>query len=463
MELIRTKLACATVLACLATGTAHAKATHEEIAKLGKEYTCMGAEKAGTPSGVAEFTGKWLGPAPGMSTEPGKFPTDPYANEKPQFTITAQNVAQYAERLSEGQKAMFKKYPGTYKMHIYPSHRDFHFDDSICKVAAMNASQAELAPDGFSVTNAYKGSHPFPFPKNGVEAVWNGEFPPRSFVEFRDTDLAVVYPNGSILWGAFKMWTLNRNNDPKLRGTKFEGIFNYARGVTVKPERERGAMTRALDDFTLGHGNRLAWQYIPGNRRVRQAPDFGYDMPNPSSGNTLTIDENRLFNGSIERYNWKLLGKKEMYIPYNGYKLESPAAGENHYAKLLTPGHENPDFVRWELHRVWIVEAKLKEDFRHIYATRILYADEDSWQYVMSDIFDARGGLWRFNWLNIYYLPGPNILNQLTGFYHDLNSGNYSAFDLTQAKSKSTVIDLPGADYANPNFYSIENLSTGGY
>ncbi len=463
MVQIKTKLAFAAIMTCFATGAAHAKATAEELAKLGNQLTCVGAEKAGTASGVAEFTGKWMGPAPGMTTEPGKHQIDPYANEKPLFTITAQNVAQYADKLSDGQKAMFKKFPATYKMLVYPSHRDFAFDKSICDVAAQNAAQAELSADGFTVPNGLKGGILFPFPKNGIEGIWNGVFSPHPPVEYRDTDLAVVYPNGTIQWGAQLFWMYNRNNDPKLRGTKFEGVMNYARIVTILPEREKGAMTRTLDDFTLGHDARLAWQYIPGNRRVRQAPGFGFDMPNPSSANTLTIDETRLFNGSHERYNWKLLGKKEMYIPYNGYKLESQAAGANKYAKLLTPGHENPEFVRWELHRVWVIEGKLKEGYRHIYASRVLYADEDSWQFAMNDIYDGRGSLWRFNWLNIIYQPGSHVFNPGTAFYHDLNTGNYSAYDLTQDKPKTVVDDAPGVEYANPTFFSIENLSSGGY
>jgi hypothetical protein len=453
----------AAAMAVCAISSAHAKATAEEIAKLGNQLTCVGAEKAGTPSGVAEFTGKWLGPAPGMSTEPGIHPSDPYAGEKPLFTITAQNVAQYADKLSEGQKGMFKKFPSTYKMNVYPSHRDFRYDDSICKVIAQNAAQAELAPDAFSVTVGFRGAPLFPFPKNGLEAVWNGQFPTRTFVEYRDSDLAVVYANGTILWGKQLFWDYQPQNDPKLRGTKMEGPSNYARIVTLLPEREKGNVTRTVDDFTMGKGARLAWQYLPGNRRVRQAPDFGFDMPNPSSGGTLTVDETRLFNGSHERYNWKLLGKKELYIPYNNFALESPAVGANQYAKLLTPGHENPDFVRWELHRVWVLEARLKEGYRHLYGTRILFLDEDSWQFTMSDIFDSRGALWRFNWINNYYMPGPKIFEGVSAFYHDLNTGNYSVYDLMQAKPKSVVVDAPGVEYANPTFYSLENLSAGGY
>ena len=442
---------------------AHAKATPEELGKLGKQLTCMGAEKVGSPGGVAEYTGKWLGTAPGMVAEPGKHPGDPYANEKPLFVITAQNLPQYADRLSEGQKAMFRKYPNSFRMQVYPSHRDFSYDESICKVVALNAAEAELATDGMSVNNGHMGAHPFPFPKSGLELLWNGVMPTAVHVEYRDTDLAVVYPTGSILWGQQLVWTLTRANDPQLRGKKYEGVSTYARGVTLLPEREKGVMTRVIDKFSMDKEARLAWQYISTTRRIRQAPGFGFDMPNPSSANTLTIDDTRMFNGSGERYNWKIVGKKEIYIPYNNYRLEAKVVGENKYAKLLMPNHENPELVRWELHRVWILEARLKEGFRHLYPHRVLYLDEDNSLFTMADTFDAQGNLWRFNWINNIYQPGPNTFNQFSAYYHDLNSGNYTVYDLTQAKPQGVVTNLPGAEYANPAFYSIDNLKSSGY
>lgn len=466
MKLIRfmSKASLSLALSIIGTTVAHAKATSEELAQLGKQLTCMGAEKAGTPSGVAEYTGKWLGPAPGMVTEVGKHPVDPYAAEKPLFTITAGDVAKHADKLSEGQKTMFKKYPATYKMHVYPSHRDFRLDESMCKAVALNAAEAELIDDGANVKNGRKGATLFPFPKTGLELLWNGAFPARTNVEFRDADGAVVYPNGNILWGRQLMWQYARMNDPKLRGTKMEGVAAYTKLVTLQPEREKGAITKALDFFTMDKDQqRNAWQYIPSVRRVRQAPGFGFDMPLPSSANTITVDETRIYNGSGQRYQWKILGKKEMYIPYNNYRLESREAGQNKYAKLLTPGHESPDFVRWELHRVWALEAQLKEGFRHLYSKRIFYIDEDSMQFTMSDTFDSQGQIWRLNWINNIYVPGPNVFGQYTAFYHDFSNGQYTVYDLTQDKPQWVVTDQPGADYANPEFYSTDNMKGGGY
>ena len=388
---------------------------------------------------------------------------DPYAAEKPLFAITAQNVGQYADRLTDGQKAMFRKYPGSFRMNVYPSHRDFRYDEAVCRAAARNAAETELLENGLAVRNGYMGAVLFPLPKSGLEVLWNGVLPYRAAIDFRDTDIAIVAPGGKISWGGQQMWSYARGNDPRLSGTRHEGVAAYSRLVTVLPEREKGTVSHVQDFFTMEKQARIAWQYIPAVRRVRQAPGFGFDMPNPSSAGTLTVDDARLFNGSGERYNWTLLGKKEIYIPYNGYKLEGKAAGENKYGRLLTPNHENPEFVRWELHRVWVVEGKLKEGFRHLYPSRTLYVDEDSWQFVMADNYDAQGNVWRFNWINTYYLPGSNFFNQLSAFYHDLSSGNYSAYDLTQAKEKSDVVDEPNAEWAKVDFYSLDNLKATGY
>ena len=450
-------------LLCLTAGTALAKASPEEITQLDGALTCMAADPAGSSKGVASYSGKWLGAAPGMQAESGHLYSDPYAEEKPLYTITAQNMAHYSDQLSEGQKAMLQRYPGSFRMAIYPSHRDFRYDDSICRVIRQNAREAQLSGHGLTIDNAAMGAPPFPFPKSGLELLWNATLPALTHTEYRDTDLAMLNASGSITWGSQLVWTLTRANDPALRGKKMEGLYNLARGVTLLPERDKGVMTRIIDKFSMEKDARLAWQYISATRRIRQAPGFGFDMPLASSANTLTIDDVRMFNGSGERYDWKILGKREIHIPYNNYRLEMAEVGKNRYAALLTPHHENPELIRWELHRVWVLEARLKQGYRHIYPRRLFYIDEDSWLFTMADTFDAQGKLWRFNWVNNLYQPGPNVFNQFSAFYHDLHTGSYTVFDLTQAKTRGIVSNAPNVEYGNVNFYSIDNLKAAGY
>ena len=152
----------------------------------------------------------------------------------------------------------------------------------------------------------------------------------------------------------------------------------------------------------------------------------------------MTIDSDRLFNGSPERYTWKLLGKREMYVPANSYKIH----GKNvKYADLIKQGVPNSDFIRWELHRVWVVEGSLKEGYRHLYGKRVLFLDEDTGQAVMSDFYDTRGSLWQYAYINYYYAFDINAWQAGTSFYFDLNSGGYVAYNLFQERPNGPILN----------------------
>src|SRR5688572_11895483 len=117
-------LACA--LAVLGAYPAWAAVTPEEAAKLGAELTPLGGEKAANADGtIPAWTGGIKSPAdagvPGYKT--GQHHPDPFANDKPLFTITNDNVAQYAGKLTEGHKKLLAQYKGTYKMIVYPTRR----------------------------------------------------------------------------------------------------------------------------------------------------------------------------------------------------------------------------------------------------------------------------------------------------------------------------------------------------
>ena len=172
---------------------------------------------------------------------------------------------------------------------------------------------------------------------------------------------------------------------------------------------------------------RQAWTYNAGQRRVRRAPNVAYDAPGTASDSLRTTDDFDMFNGSPNRYDWKLVGKKEMYIPYNSYKLHSDKLK---YDDILMAGHINPEHVRYEKHRVWVVEANLKEGTRHIYKKRVFYIDEDSWQVQVADMYDNRGELYRVGVAyGVNYYEVPTQWSTLD-VYHDLNSRRYLAIGL---------------------------------
>ncbi len=427
-------------MSLLVAGAALAKVPAAEADKLGKDLTCVGAEKAGSKDGVPEYTGKWLGTPPGVQYTPhvGQHPVDPYAGEKPVLTITAENQAQYAARLSDGQKALFAKFPKTFRMDIYPGHRDFRYDDSVCEMAKKNALNAEITDGGLGIKGAVKGAIPFPIPKDGQEALMNNMFPNRAYNEDKVADIANVLSVGIIAWGRQRNQNLGVVGLPAEIGKPLEGNMAYSLNGTLLPEREKGSVSVSSEPVNFAKNKRLAWSYDPGTRRVRQLPEYGFDQPLGGSGGKMTIDSDRLFNGSPERYNWKLLGKREMYIPANAYKIH----GKNvKYADLIKPGVPNPDLVRWELHRVWAVEGTLKEGYRHLYGKRVLFLDEDNGMAVMSDFYDARGALWQYGYINYYYGFDINAWQAGSAFYFDLNSGGYVAYNLFQERPVGPVLN----------------------
>lgn len=406
--------------ALLLTPTAHAKSTAEEAAELGgKQYTCMGAEAAGNADGsIPAFSGQWSGSYPGMQHREGYDP-GPYAAEKPLFTISSKNAAQYAAHLTEGQKALLTKYPDNFRMPVYASHRDFRYPDWVCDTVKKNAATAELVHDGLGLTGT-TGGIPFPFPKNGLEAQWNMQLPHRAWTEESLSDQFIVYADGRRSAGRVRYGILSLWNDPKTRGSNQDKINSYYLLETLLPERDKGSLIVGWTPNDTST-DRQTWAYNPGTRRVRQAPEFGFDTPQ-GAGGFRTVDDDRLFNGSPERYDFKIVGKKEIYVPYQIYAINDPAVK---YPQLLTPGTVNPDYMRYELHRVWLIEATLKPGNRHIYARRQFYVDEDSWHALWADNYDGRGGLWRASFATYFYAPSIEGFQAGVSVYHDLTANAY--------------------------------------
>jgi len=441
MKITRTGLMLAVVVTANSglIGYAHAAVSPQEAAKLGKELTCVGAEQAGNAEGtIPPYTGKYLGEVPGWNhvKYSGDQPVDPYAAEKPILVITAANMSQYEAHLTDGQKALLKKYPTTYKMNIYPGHRDFRYPDYVCRRAMSNALHAKLVDDGMGLEGL--GQVPFPIPKTGMELLWNHQLPARAYTEEKTTDLASVLPNGSIGWGKAYARGLSQANSPAVEPTTDGKIQAMSSNLTLKPARDNGSLTIAHEPYNFAANPRQAWSYSPSTRRVRQLPGYGYDQPMIGTNGTMTVDEDRLFNGSPERYDWKIIGKREIYIPANAYKAN---AGTIKYADLLTPNHPNPEFMRYELRRVWVLEADLKEGYRHIYGKRVLFLDEDTWSAVMADNYDTRGQLWKHAMINYYYHPDMSGWQAGSQFFIDLNSGQYTGYGMSNEEKKGPILN----------------------
>ena len=372
------------LLAGLATAST---AIAQTAADLGKSLTPMGAIRAGNADGTIP---PWTGGLSAMPAgwHPGDPRPDPYGNERPLFTITAANAARYQDKLAAGTLAMLRTLPG-FRVDVYPSHRSFAAPPFIYDAAMANATHAHLTADGEEVEGAHV-TVPFPIPHNGAEAIWNHILRWRGFGASRTMALAITTPTGDY---ALQKW-IERIFLPY----DIPGYDNARRmdslywSEVVSPSRIAGLITLSVSYQNPTEQPRNAWQYYPGERRVRRAPEISYDTPYNNSDGLATVDDYDMFNGAIDRYDWKLVGRRELYVPYNTNKFQDP---RYKYSDLIKRDSVNPDAVRWELHRVWQVEATLKPDFMHVYARRTVYLDEDSWTILISDRYDGRGSLWR--------------------------------------------------------------------
>ncbi|TPG76847.1 DUF1329 domain-containing protein [Pseudomonas arsenicoxydans] len=417
-------------LSLLATGVM-AAVPAAEADKLGKSLTPMGAEMAGNADGSIPA---WKPLPKNAGTVDSKgFLSDPFASEKPLFTITAQNVDQYKEKLAPGQYAMFKRYPETFKMPVYPSHRGSTVPDDVFAAIKKNATSTTLVSGGNGLEN-FETAVPFPIPKSGIEVIWNHITRYRGGSVTRLVTQATPQPNGSYSLVYFQDQFVFRDKmkdyDPKNPGN----ILFYFKQKVTAPARLAGGVLLVHETLDQVKEPRSAWVYNAGQRRVRRAPQVSYDGPGTAADGLRTSDNLDMFNGAPDRYDWKLEGKKEMYIASDSYKLDSPNLK---YDDIIKAGHINQDLTRYELRRVWHIVATLKEGQRHIYAKRDFYIDEDTWQAAVIDHYDGRNQLWR-----VAEAHAQDYYNVQVPWYtletlYDLQSGRYLALGMKNEEKQA--------------------------
>lgn len=441
-------------LLALAAHTTLAAVAADEAKKLGTTLTQTGAERAGNADkSIPEYTGGLTTPPAGYEKGSGIRP-DPFAAEKPLYAITAQNMAQYESKLTAGTKEMLKKYP-TMRVDVYPSHRSMAFPKYVLENTVKNATVVKTTDDGLGLEGTYAGI-PFPIPKTGNEVMWNHLLRYTGQSYFTQYDSINVDSSGkAVLATTGQIYMDYPYYDPKRSGQSADSdIYFRTKIAYTAPARRAGEALLAQDYINPMKNGRRAWQYLPGQRRVKLAPDIAYDTPNPGSAGASTYDDAWVFNGAMDRYDFKLVGKQEMLVPYNTFKL---VYAKDPYA-VTTPNHLNPDFVRWEEHRVWVVEATLKADKRHIYAKRTFYVDEDSWIAVASDEYDARGQLYRAGYVYTnpsYEVPAPASMGQS---FHDFTTGGYNMTGLMGAYN----VGLKYTDPMSANAWSADALAGSG-
>jgi len=411
---------CVLMMLAWAGVSAFALVTSQEAAELKSRLTPVGAERAGNSEGtIPAWTGGVSAAAGYVSGAPRP---DPFAADKPIFSITARNFREHQDKLPEGAKALFAKYPN-YRMDVYPSRRSAAAPDWVYENIARNAVRARPAPEGIAYgVEGAAGGIPFPIPKDGFEALWNHLLafwgPAREV-----TVSTYIVPAGGAVE---KASTYKEIADfpyyypgagPESAGPYYFKTLHSA----IAPPARAGEAYLNWQPLNIRRNNFAAWRLLPGEHRVRKAPGISYDVPDADAAGFVTLDEYYIFFGGMDRYNFKLVGKKEMYIPYNNNRLYTRPVGE-----VLGRDHADPGLLRYELHRVWVVDGTLAPGAHDVVGHRRLYLDEDSWMAAYSDSWDEAGRLWKFGQATMYLMADVPAMVVGSQFVYDLQLGGYA-------------------------------------
>lgn len=387
----------ALVLALGITGLTQAAVTPEEAKQLGTTLTPWGAIKAGNKEGtIPAYEGglpTTTAPA-GFIKGSGKY-LDPFASEKPLYSITTKNMDQYADKLDEVQKEMLKRFPATFRLDVYPTHRVVNYPKYFIDNTIKNVSRCKTVEDGLGLADCI-GGVAFPIPKNGNEAMWNVQ---TAFRVPNTYDQQAIYvdasgtPVLSAIQASLQDYPYYNSKLTTETFYKNGALQLQGYGLATYPPNLAGNVTLIKWSLNPVANPNKGWQYQQGNRRVRVIPDAQYDFPLIPSGGAEFFDETYLFSGKMDRFDFKLLGTREMFIPYNMYR--AAYANKDEMTAVGGGRHFNPDKFRWELHRVYVVEATLKPGARHAFAKRRFYIDEDYQSAGMAEAWDHAGKIWR--------------------------------------------------------------------
>ncbi|WP_439860124.1 DUF1329 domain-containing protein [Pseudomonas sp. MBLB4136] len=398
---------------------AQAKLDAAQAARLGQDLTPLGGERAGNAEGtIPAWQGGLAQPPAGY--RPGMHHPDPYAGDAPLYQVDGRNLEPYRARLSAGHQALLARHPD-YFLRVYPTRRSAAAPQRIYDATRYNAQNAELISGGNGVAGVAAGV-PFPLPEDGQQAIWN------HIMRYRGEQISMVTNQAAVLAnGAYNLLKLER--DVYFRYGR-EGVspqdldntlFHY-RYKVVAPAKLAGSALLVQETLDQVLAIRKAWRFSRGERRVRRLPMLAYDSPQPDTNGMATADMVDTYNGAPDRYTWKLLGKRELLVPYNSYAVHQQGIP---YDSILQRNTVNPGLLRYELHRVWLVEAELRKGFRHPYAKRRFYLDEDSWQILAVDLYDDAGqlvGLQESHPISYYEVP---MFGSTLETLYDLEGGRF--------------------------------------
>lgn len=449
---MKLKTAAALIAMCIAGGVLAA-----DVDKLGTELSPVGAEKGGNKDGSIPPLGAKSTPKDGWAYGKNREDYWEYSKEKPLFSIDASNVEKYADKLSPAQAVLIKQTKG-YRMDIYPSHRNCGYPDFAQANAKTNAAHAKIGTDGWSLEDVALPGVPFPMPKKGIDVIWNYlalyigvgmEMPSGwTYVSPRpgSTEPIKAGWESALYTPSGKKGT---NSLEDIKGLLFGLYYSYTSPAAFAGQGLVASAYFKNDDETF--------YYFTGQRRVRRLPAYTYDAPVIGFENQYPVDATNLYSGTPDRFDWKLVGKKEMYIPYNNFKFND---GKIKLSDAFQDHIINPALGRYELHRVWVVEGTLKQGFRHSAPKKVMYFDEDSWIVVAGDDYDAQGKIWKYK--ENQNIPSwevgacvPTVLDM-----YDLNNGRYVADNVVFGTGKDFhwLVEAGNNPHMKQSFFTAESL-----
>ena len=333
-------------------------------------------------------------PLPGYSYGKVREEFFKYKNEKPLLVITAENYKEHAANLSAGEQEMFRTKSG-YQMKVYPTHRSCAVPDFVAANTKANATEAKLDATGNYLVSARLPGTPFPQPKTGAEVMWNYLTHYRGVGYMYPKVVTAVSPApGKTTWieAVEEPWTMyypwgkkGASSPQSVNDNLYFEFWGYTHPTAF------AGQAGDLQQHFLNKPVEMNY-YFPGQRRVRRLPSYEYDTPQIGFENNYTQDDVYMFFGAIDRFDWKIVGHKNIYVPYNVFGMYR---FDEQYHSVLKDEFVNPENRRYELHTVVQVEGTVKAGMRNISEKKVFYIDEDSWNITSGEDYDGQGKLWK--------------------------------------------------------------------
>lgn len=434
------------------------QAAQKDPALLGTKLTPLGGEVAASADGVIPA---WTSPGPqgsGWSYGQVRGQSWKFKNDKPLFSIDSNNVSQYADKLSPGQVELFKKIPG-YRMDVYPTRRSCGVPDFVADNTRKNVGFATLDADGLALKEAHVPGIPFPMPSTGAEVMWNMKMRYRGVGFDMSKTVSGISPRkgGSDWLRTSTDWFMYTPWGEK--GSALFSSFDRLEVATYFSYLDPAALAGQAGVVTTKAGEQATtFYYFPGQRRVRRMPAYSYDSPQIGLDNQYTIDESNVFFGPMDRFDWKLVGKQELLVPYNAFGAYDASANIENVAKR---DYIAPESRRYELHRVWVVEATVRQGMRHQAPKRLFYIDEDSWNALMAVDYDKQGQIWKVR--EGYTIPvyETGTCDMEAQAQYNLVDGRY-LYDMTSVgvgkNDHRWLTESTGNPRLKRDFYTSDNL-----